>query len=589
MKRARNLLARRVRRRDERGAIAVLTALMLSIVLLAAAFVVDIGMQRVLRADLQALTDMVALDMSRDLTGKMVKEYSGAERAAFDSALIASVGRNRSTVGGAVDPTDLTWDFMKRDAVTRKYVVAGPNDVATAVRVSARSDIGFAFGGITGMESGTASREAVAARNKRACIKVSSYAAQLETGKSWLLKPLLGQLLGSNISLGLLDPENGLLKTDIALLDFIEELDPLIGVDLSALSFTSVANTTVGLSELVLATIKALEKDSKRIAEVDLLRQVLGGIQANVPHLDVKLSDLVELDTAGESAVGLDVNVFDLITGALAIANGTNVIDLPLGVKIPIPLGSGGAPLINLAARLTVGQAPVVSCTGHAESSQIVIELSGKAVDLNLGVVKVEAPLRVRVTLADASANVRDVTCENNSKRIKLAINSGLLGVTVNLGQYPGQDKKLRVALFDIGLPGWNGVEVVSGNVLLNSGQSTSRPTLYRDLVISEENYQVKIPASEGGLGIPTLHLALNELKLLGGLGPLSDLLDFLRIPNLLQGVVNLVLEGLVNPLVSTLDKWLLDPLVKSLGLNLAGGTVQAAPTADCGIPKLVG
>jgi hypothetical protein len=39
---------------------------------------------------------------------------------------------------------------------------------------------------------------------------VSSYAAQLDTNQSWLLKPLLGKLLGSDLALKVLDPHAGL-------------------------------------------------------------------------------------------------------------------------------------------------------------------------------------------------------------------------------------------------------------------------------------------------------------------------------------------------------------------------------------------
>ena len=55
------------RRRDERGAVAVLTAALLTALVVMAAFVVDIGMQRVARRDMQALADVVALDLSREL------------------------------------------------------------------------------------------------------------------------------------------------------------------------------------------------------------------------------------------------------------------------------------------------------------------------------------------------------------------------------------------------------------------------------------------------------------------------------------------------------------------------------------------
>lgn len=585
---------RRRHPRDQRGVTAVLVALMLSLLLVVTALAVDIGMQRVLRSDLQAMADVVALDLSRELTAKKVSAYTATELAALDAAKTDSVRRNQDAIGGPVDPADLSWEFVVRDDDTGEFVRAAGDDIPTAIRVAASSSVGFAFSGITGVTEGSATRSAVASAPKVACIAVSSYAAHLDTERSWLLDFLLGDLLGSDLALTLLDPQNGLLDTQVNLLDLIDELDPLVAADISALSFTQGAGVGVGLSQLTLAVINVLERESGRTAEVDLLRQVLGGIQANVPNLDVTLGDLIELDTAGEAAVGLDVNVFDLITGGLAVANGTNVIDLPLGVNLPLPIGAGGQSLASLEARVTVGQQPVVSCTGRAESSQIVITLTGDVANVDIGIAAVQIPISLKITLADASAEVRNVRCiAPGHKAVDLAIDSGLLSVDLWLGDMPGDadTDELAVTLLGFGaaLPGWRGIEVVAGTVGLTSGQSTSRPTLERTIQVHNENYDLRIPAAEGGLGVPTLHASVKNLRVLSGLPVIGPLLEFLGIGSLLQGIVNLVLEGVVNPLVSTLDRWLLDPLLRTLGIDLAGGTVEVRPTAECGSPRLIG
>ena len=122
----------------------------------------------------------------------------------------------------------------------------------------------------------------------------------------------------------------------------------------------------------------------------------------------------------------------------------------------------------------------------------------------------------------------------------------------------------------------------------MTSGQSHNRPTLYRDLDIIDDDYSPTLPASEGGLGIPTLQVALNDMALLGGLGPLSDQLAALNVPMLLNWVINLLLDRLVNPLVGTVDTWLLSPLLEALGASRAGGTIQAVPPTECGTPRLV-
>ncbi|GAA3525604.1 hypothetical protein [Nocardioides daeguensis] len=575
-------------RGSERGATTVLMAVFLAVALVSAAFAVDLGMQRVLRRDLQAVVDVVALDLARELTGKKAGDYAAADRAAIDTAKAASLRRNSRLVGGEVPAADVTWELVS--LVDGAWRPSAATEIPGGVRVSAHSDVAFAFGGITGVEKGESSRTAVASARPSACLQVGSYAAQLDTKQSWLLNPLLGKLLGSDLALKVLDPKAGLAGVNLNLLDLIEELDPLVSADISAASFTQVAGVDVGLSQLMLAAVKVLERQSGRLAEVDLLRNVYNGVQANLPAVGIKLSDLVQLATADDAAANLDLNLFDLVAGSLAIANGTNVIKLPLAVKLPLPLGPGGTSLVDLKASVKVGQKPVWSCT-KAASSQIEITLQGDALALDLGLIAVRVPLSVKLTLADASATVTAVECLPTGKRIKMLVDSGLLGVDVRLGQRADDptSPKLSVSLLGLGIPGWNGIEVVSGTVALSSGANPNRPVRSTHLDIVGENYDATVPIQQGGLGVPDLFLSVNSLKLLGGLGPLSDLLAFLGIPSLLQWVVDLVLQGIVNPLKNGLDKWLLGPLLTALGADVAGGTVNAVPKVDCGTPRLSG
>lgn len=579
------------RRRDERGAVAAVAAVFVVVIMLIAALVVDLGMQRVLRSDLQSLADVVALDLARELDGRPAGSYNGARGTRMDAARDASVRRNKDVIGGPVDPRGVTWELVKRDPVAARWVPAQGGDVPTAIKVTASSEVGFVFGGFTGEMVGGATRTAVAHARKSACLRVSSYAAHVDTGQSWLLDALLGDLLGTRLAVQVLDPHAGLLGADISLLELIAELDPLVAADISAVSFTEAANVAVNLERLVLAALTVLERQSGSLAQVQLMRRVYDGIRATIGSVTVRLAGIVSLETAADAALGLDIDLLDLVAGSLAVANGTNVIDLPVGVTLPLPLGRGRGSAVDLRARVTVGQKPVVKCGGTAESSQVVVELYGDAVDVDLGLVSVHVPVYARLTLADASATVTDVRCLPHAKRVELAIDSGLASLEVRLGGLAGQPSSpdMRVALADVGLPGWNGVEVARGTVALTSGQSLSRPTLRRHIDVVDEDYSRWVRASEGGIGIPTLHASLNTLTVLDGLGPVSFLLRILGISNLLDFVAREVVEGLVNPLVHTADQWLLSPLLRTLGIDVAGGTVHAAPTVDCGVPRLVG
>ncbi|NHA01875.1 hypothetical protein G5V59_25590 [Nocardioides sp. W3-2-3] len=72
------LLRRRGTRQDERGAVTLVMVFVLVVMLLGSAFVVDLGVQRVARSDMQAIADLVALDLARELDGRTVTDVRPA-------------------------------------------------------------------------------------------------------------------------------------------------------------------------------------------------------------------------------------------------------------------------------------------------------------------------------------------------------------------------------------------------------------------------------------------------------------------------------------------------------------------------------
>ena len=91
----------RFRRRghDERGVVAILIAIITCFTVIPlAAYAVDIGVQRVARRDAQAVADLVALDLARQLDGRTY----GAIQPGLQALANKSAARN---AGGAGAPT----------------------------------------------------------------------------------------------------------------------------------------------------------------------------------------------------------------------------------------------------------------------------------------------------------------------------------------------------------------------------------------------------------------------------------------------------------------------------------------------------
>lgn len=233
------------RRRDERGVVAVVVGLGLTLVLVAvAAFAVDLGLQRTARRDMQALADLVALDLARQLDGRS----EAALASVLDAEMAKSMARNADTVGAR---PDLSWDLGKMQ--DGEFVTAQGDVPPSAVRVTADTSVDFAFGGVTGVAQGDAGRSAVAQSLGGACFSIGSYAARINTGASPILGPLLGAL-GSNINVSAID-YNGLANADIKLLD-------LLGAQVGAGTMQGLieGGQLLSLGDFYLATAEVLSK-----------------------------------------------------------------------------------------------------------------------------------------------------------------------------------------------------------------------------------------------------------------------------------------------------------------------------------------
>ena len=108
----------RRRMRDERGAIIPMVALLLVVLVPSSAMAVDLGMQRVVRRDMQTLADVIALDVVRLVDGRTASQiqagYNGLPTLA--NALTRSVARNDDDVLG--DPPTVTVKLAHIDTAT---------------------------------------------------------------------------------------------------------------------------------------------------------------------------------------------------------------------------------------------------------------------------------------------------------------------------------------------------------------------------------------------------------------------------------------------------------------------------------------
>jgi uncharacterized membrane protein len=518
------------RRRGERGAVLIMSAILSSLFILVAAFAVDLGMQRVTRRDMQALADVVALDMARQLDG-VTKTGPLKTSSAWQDAKAQSVARNNETLGDdpVVDAVPGTLD------AAGKFVPTADTEVPTAVKVLASSKVDFNFAG----GAGGAGRVAVAAMSDSACYGVGSFAVRLATQDSALLNGLLGDALDTT-ALGY----SGLVDADVSLLGLTAAL--------TAGSPNGVLDTSqVKLGDFVLAAATALTNaPGSNSADVGLLHTI--NAQLDFPNQLIDLGDLLDVGTGNMSAVDTNVNVLDMLYGAAIIANGNNFVHVPaLTVSLPN--------VTNVTTELHIIEAPQSACNGaSASTSQVGLRIRGE-LNANLVGASVTGDIDIQLDLATATATLADVHCTTGTSADS---------VTLEL-----TDQTLASARIDFS---GVGVKPLVGSKipLLGLERSTTQPN----------------PSGQHTLPVPTYYYP-NTYKTPQGANTLSQLTSSdLSVWDIsLGGLLSPVLTTVLNPIITQVNSLLTNTVSPILGLNLAGADLFVYPEATCGRPTLKG
>ncbi len=371
-------MGRRCQTDGDRGAIIPMISMLLVVLIPSTAIAVDLGMQRVVRRDLQALADVVVLDLVRLVDGRTAAQIASGYNGhpSLDAALAKSVGRNDDVLG---DLPQVTAKLAFMDPTTHRLVTeVGPDgqqvtkeavgsDVPTAIEVRAQGGVDFAFA----PGRGNAVRRAVAVAAPSACFRLGSFAVGVDLEDSDLLNALLPGLLGNATFSSTLVGYQGLASAEIDLLD-------LVGV--SSLGVAS-PDELLGLDGLTLgqfyaAVANALQANGGDMASVSLLQTL--SAKANLTS-QIGIRDLLDIESGNTAALAASFNVLDLVVGAAYAANGTNAISVP-GLAAQVP------GLTNLTGSLVVGEAPQMACgskgQARARTGQVGLELSGDLADV---------------------------------------------------------------------------------------------------------------------------------------------------------------------------------------------------------------
>jgi hypothetical protein len=577
-----------LRPRGERGAVAVLTACLLPILIGVAAIVIDIGMQRVTRTDLQALADVVAMDLAREIRGGRTQAELAAEGDFSDpsSAVSRSVARNPDVLGLNLD-VDVDWGSWNGTSWNTA------TDPPTAVRVIAHAETDYAI--TSG--NGEATRRAYAVASNSACYRLGTFLAAVRSGDSTVLGPL-NYLLGVN--LGLVSYQ-ALADAEVTIAELAAA--PTIG------SPERLLTGTVTYDDLILATIDALSKqpgsNSAAISALQTLHAAAG------PVGTIAVGDVLHVSPTDTAALDITLAVLDII-GSARLANGEHFIEVE-NINAGVPaVGfqfTGGIALIS-AAQLACGMpnsAESVARNAQLEGTlgitfanlpslsvpNLATLQTSKAsgsldIDLASGVGRLVSPPEVRCgdgTSADPDGF--SVSVQTDPASYRLTADLDITGeVKVSVLQDLGLGS-LVTGLLGILLP--TSKVSLDAHVRIELGTSAGPTATIASLSVPPNDVTPVETGTSAYLDPNSVVPTVTDVRIGGKTTPLSGVLPLTSaIVSALTTSGNQFVQKTLVPLVDNINNVVVGPVARMVGLRFGGADVYAVG-AVCGQPALRG
>ena len=391
---------------DERGNIAFIAAACMLLVTGCAALGVDVGSVFTDKRRAQSAADLAAIVAASDLTR--------APRAAA-----ATVAKNNYPPDSLVA---VETGVYKADTslVPQQRFTAGATP-ANAVRVTMQTKTPLFFGKVlTGDPYINLRVSSVASTTQLATFAIGSRLASLNGG---LLNQLLGQMLGTSLSLSAMDYQ-ALADAKVNLFDFMSAL--ATRANLTGVSYDSLLQSNLKVTDII-AALQASGATGAANSALSNIGSSLAGITTKVT-----LGDVIDAGPYGDMLVGqqpkvgVDLDALDLLSATAQLANGTHQIATSLNLGLP------GIAAVSL--QVTVGERPVGSSwitigqTGasvHTAQTRILatVQLIGSG-----SVAAVNLPIYVEVAAGTATLN--NVSCgypDIASSTAQLGVSPGIV------------------------------------------------------------------------------------------------------------------------------------------------------------------
>lgn len=393
---------------DRSGNIGTLAALSLPLMIFSLALGVDYGYLTVQQRQLQASADLAAIAAASNVAEA---EKAAATYFALNRLSVTVTGKNGVTipatppgVSSAASASVERGRYIADPDIApeNRFTPAGAEADAARVTLSRPADLFVA--GVFMPQSPLLSATGSASRTKIAAFSIGTRLASLNEG---ILNALLGQLLGTSLSLKVMD-YRALVDADLSVQPFLKAVATQL--NLTAGTYEEVLNAGITMPQL-LASMRAVEGLSGPVrSALHAIEKAAAGSKVKLPLtriLNIDPKKGVAVTTGGDWE--MSVNALQMVTAAAALANGRNQVALDTGITLP--------GLAGVTVSLAIGEPPVETPPHRlgAPGSAVRSAQTRLAVEVGIDGLAALAGLRVKLPLyvevAASEAKLADIRC----------------------------------------------------------------------------------------------------------------------------------------------------------------------------------
>jgi uncharacterized membrane protein len=518
-------------KRFQCGAIGLVGVITLFILVIFTALAIDSTRLWMVKRQLQTVADISAIEAAKGLGGCSPSLNDVLARAS-QAALANGYTENIANAPNIVEMGSVS------TVAGRHHFTADGTAGAVHVKVTKKVPASLIAKGIFGNDI-TISAQAVSLPNSSvASFNIGTTALTLNSQDSALLNGLLSGMLGTSINLDLVSYK-GLANTSLTLANLIKAegsvltVDELLATQFSASELLTLVSSAVGLGT---ETLPSAVNDTLSLAG------------AAVHNTQISLGQILNVNQNSQAeALNAKLNLLNLVNAIAIVSNGKNAVTIPLAVNLP-GLASVNS-LVNVIEppQMAIGPPPATEngeiCT-FAKTAQLKVRVAVLVNVLSLATID----LALNVQAANGSAGLLSIKGNNNSTDIAFKTNTSL--VTTSITNTAGSNSA-TISL--LGLP-------PLAKISLNIPQPSS--------TASTSIMQVERPVKDHLPKTLTVNGSINNTfeQLLSQ--PDAIAVNLLGLD--LLNVVGRVVSTVVTPLLTSISKILIDPLLKVLGISIA-------------------